>query len=194
MSEKTVLEQIVDIVQSEIDSNYVTDSEYLEDFVEDESKTISIAIGTVDDYEIKTVGRGIPKDSTEEVLGYMFGGRYSYKEYKEYSYEDPEGILDQTDYFSKEDFPVFLFSSFAVKDGYKGNGIGGSVAAHTVRFAKPPYFAGVWARESEKRNISVVEQYGEHIATVPDYYPDDWDCPDCEGRCTCSSKFYAYKP
>lgn len=57
-----------------------------------------------------------------------------------------------------------------------------------------PYFAGAWKRESDERNLSIMERHSEHVATVEGYYPDDWDCPVCEVVCSCSSVFYAVNP
>lgn len=190
----TIAEQVVQITQSEIDSNYIKDKEYVELFISKSDKLLLVATGTATDFEIKKVGEDISATASDEVLGYILCGSYQYREYADYLYTDITEILGQTEYVSKDDFPIFLFQSLAVRESYQGNGIGSALAAKASEYARFPFFAGAWKRDSEKRNVSIMEKYGEKIAEVPNYYPDDWDCPDCDGSCSCVSVFYAYNP
>lgn len=191
---ESIVEQVVRITQTEIDSNYICTSEYVESFISKSDKLLAVAVGSAEEFEIKIVGEDIKPTSTKEVLGYIICGSYQYQEYDDYLYTDITDVLSQTEYVSKEDFPIFLFQSLAVREPYQGNGIGSALTAKASEYAHLPFFAGAWKRESEQRNVSIMEKHGQKIAEVSDYYPDDWDCPDCEGDCSCTSIFYAYNP
>lgn len=190
-----VAEQVVEITKAEIDSNYIEEASYIEDFCEKEGAALFAAVQEKDDYSILKIEEEFNIGSDVDVVGYLLCRSYSYDKYDDYLYTDIEDVLRQTDYISTEDFPIYLFQSLAVRDGFQGNGIGGSLVMEAIEDEDShlPFFAGAWSRSDDKRNVSIMETHGVHIATVENYYPDDWDCPVCESSCCCNSVFYALK-
>lgn len=193
--ENTISEQVVEITKSEIDSNYIEEASYVEKFCEEDNSTLFVADQNEGDVSILKVGEDIDIDSESDILGYLLCRSYSFEEYDEYLYTDIENVVGDAEYISREDFPVYLFQSLAVRDEFQGNGIGGSLVMEAIQddTSHLPFFAGAWSRSDDRRNVSIMEKHAQHIATVEDYYPDDWDCPVCEDACCCDSVFYALK-
>lgn len=187
-----IFEQVMEITRENIDSGYLDSRSSLESYaLSDEKHLVVVFEGGGDGYEIAEVGEDVSGESVREVLGYMMCGSYGYDEYDAYLNVDIGELLGEIDGLGESDFPVFLFQSFAVRDGWKGRGVGSTVGGYCVsELSHAPYIAGLWERESDERNKSVASDYLERVCTIEDYYPDSWDCPECDGSCSCPSAFY----
>jgi ribosomal protein S18 acetylase RimI-like enzyme len=134
--------------------------------------------------------------STEaEVLGFAMTGVYDRQDYADIVSVSVAEVLRRTP-LTDDDFPLAQFKVVAVDADHGGEGIGSALTANalTPLFEDPPVTAMIWERDNPA-NAKLARRYANNkLATFENYFPQDWDCPDCgyDSTCGCDVSMYGW--
>jgi len=134
--------------------------------------------------------------STEgEVFGFALTGVYDREDYAEIVTVSVDEILARTP-LTVEDFPLSQFKVVAVDADHTGEGVGSALTATALGplFENPPVTAMIWERDDDA-NVKLARRYANNeLATFGNYFPPEWDCPDCgyHTECDCDVTMYGW--
>ena len=129
------------------------------------------------------------------VRAFALAGQYDREAYAEVV-NVPVDLLVTATPLRETDFPLSVVKVLAVAPDYQSRGIGSELSAIVAAelFKHPPVVTMLWLRDNPA-NVKIAESYSEFIlARFDDYFPADWECPDCgfDERCTCSVAMYGW--
>jgi ribosomal protein S18 acetylase RimI-like enzyme len=99
--------------------------------------------------------------------------------------------LDGDDLAESLPEPVATIQMVAIDPAWGSSGVGTALVQRCFDWAHDrasTMFVVLWQREDHIDATPLAEKFGlEHARTLPNYYSDRANCPDCEGTCTCAA-------
>ncbi|WP_255197404.1 GNAT family N-acetyltransferase [Halorarius litoreus] len=196
MSEQTVAAQLVALSGETTSPAYITDAGVFTEYVAADDRYLfvyrehGIEAGVVEVTALEDLDR-----SDWAVRAFALAGQYDRDAYAEVV-NVPVDLLVTATPLRETDFPLSVVKVLAVDPDYQSRGIGSELSAIVAAelFKHPPVVTMLWLRDNPA-NVKIAESYSEFIlARFDDYFPDDWQCPDCglENPCTCSVAMYGW--
>lgn len=196
MSTRTVATQLVALSVETTSPAYITEPDTFSEYVERSDRYLFV-------YRERGVEAGVVEvtDPTDlertdwAVRAFALAGQYDREAYADVVTVPVDHVLETTP-LREADFPLSVVKVLAVDPVYQSRGIGSELSAIVAAelFKHPPVVTMLWLRDNPA-NVKIAEHYSEFvIARFDDYFPDDWQCPDCgfENRCSCSVAMYGW--
>jgi GNAT superfamily N-acetyltransferase len=189
--------RLVELSAETTSPEYITDPDYFVPYVRDPSKHVFVHRETADGVsgvvELTEVGELGRTDWT--VDGFAITGEFGPEAFDGQLSVPVDRLLRETP-IEDADFPLSFFKVIAVDPAERSRGIGTQLGATSVAplFESPPVVVVAWIRENPA-NRRLVAQHGmNRIAFFEDYFPEDWECPECgfDAECTCDAEMYAW--
>lgn len=191
---RSVLDQLLRVSREETSPGYLTRDDFVE-YAAHPDRHLYVYDDTEPDQvrELTEVDALSAVDAT--VIGFVLTGIYEREAYADIVSVAVEEILDRTP-LTEDDFPLSQFKVIAVDGDHRGEGVGSALTATGLAplFENPPVTSMLWERE-DGANIKLAERYANNrLTTFEDYFPPEWDCPDCgfENECHCDVTMYGW--
>lgn len=193
---KSVATQLVALSVETTSPEYIVEPSVFFEYAESPSRNLFVYYEHGVDSGVVEVTDSDDLERTDwDVRGFAMGGRFTREEYQAVVSVPVEEILERTP-LREDDFPLSVVKVVAVDPDCQGRGLGTQLGARIAAelFRHPPVVTMLWLRPNPA-NVKMVEHYSEFaLATFENYFPDDWECPDCgfENDCTCGVAMYGW--
>lgn len=191
---RSVIDQLLRISREETSPGYLSGEELVE-YVEHPDRHLYV-YDDADPEQVREITNPDELAATDaRVRGFVLTGIYDREAYADVVSVDVDEILERTP-LRRADFPLSQFKVIAVDSDHTGEGIGSALTATGLAplFENPPVTSMLWERD-DSANIKLAERYANNrLTTFEDYFPPDWDCPDCgfENECHCDVTMYGW--
>lgn len=191
---RPVLDQLLRISEEETSPGYLSREDFHE-YAEHSDRHLYV-YDDADPEQVREITDADALAATDaRVLGFVLTGVYDREAYDEIVSVDVDEILARTP-LTEADFPLSQFKVIAVDGAHTGEGVGSALTATGLAplFENPPVTSMLWERE-DTANIKLAERYANNrLVTFEDYFPPEWDCPDCGfgNECHCDVTMYGW--
>ncbi|MFB6130960.1 MAG: GNAT family N-acetyltransferase [Salinigranum sp.] len=186
--------QLISLSARTISPGYL-DEDALAEYAERKDRHVYAYLAGIPESGVEELGPADLDRDDCEVRGLALGGRYTSEEYGEVVSVSVDRILGTT-CLREDDFPVSQFKGLAVDPDFQGHGIGTALSATAMAelLKNPPVVSMIWQRDNPS-NRKIAEYYSDNrMATFEDYFPPEWQCPECgfDNDCDCGVVMYGW--
>ena len=190
-----VHDQLTTLSEETISPAYLTDRATFEEYAARDDRTLLVCYADGVDQPIVEVAPEDLDRTDWDVLGVALLGRYDRGGLDEVVSVPVEQVLAATP-LRDADFPVSFVKLLAVRPDEQGRGLGTRISTDVAArvIAEPPAATMAWLRDNPA-NQKIAAGYSDFVmARFDDYFPHDWECPECgfENDCDCVVEMYGW--